>query len=111
MHVEIAVPLKNKLLLSWFFPYVVFEPVSVFISQFHRWWWLTITYFSSLFVIVGVTYKFDNSKHEDSTWDNEEFDNPGNENKDDNVMNQDMSSDVSVLLKFPHVRSIMYNIY
>ena len=57
-----------------------------------------ITYLSSLFIIAGVTYKFDNSKrswvvtHEDSAADNEELDNPDNENKDDNVIKQDMSS-------------------
>ena len=58
----------------------------------------SITYFISLFVIAGVTYKFDNSKHswvvthEDSVSDNVELDNSGNENKDDNVIKQDMSS-------------------
>jgi len=58
----------------------------------------SIMYFSFLFFIAGVTYKFDNSKrswvvtHEDSAADNEELDNPDNENKDDNVIKQDMSS-------------------
>lgn len=47
---------------------------------------------------TGVTYKFDNSKHswvvkyEDSGADNEELENTDNENKDDNVIKQDMSS-------------------
>jgi HIV Tat-specific factor 1 len=47
---------------------------------------------------TGITYKFDNAKrswvvtHEDSAADNEELDNPDNENKDDNVIKQDMSS-------------------
>jgi len=54
--------------------------------------------FSSLFINAGVTYKFDNAKHswvvthEESAVDNEELDNPDNENKDDKVIKQDMSS-------------------
>jgi hypothetical protein len=57
----------------------------------------SIIYFNSLFVIAGVTYKFDKNKHswvvkdEDSGADNEVA-NTDNENKDDSVIKQDMSS-------------------
>ena len=98
MHVEIIVLVKNKLLLSWSFPYVVFEHIyvqkpfsSLMVTD-------SIMYFNSLFLIAGVTYKFDNSgqswvvRHEDTAAYNEELDNTDIENKDDNVIKQDMSS-------------------
>lgn len=53
-----------------------------------------VIFFSSVFFVAGVTYKFDNSKqswvvkrHDDSGAGNEECD-----ESDDNVIKQDMSS-------------------
>jgi HIV Tat-specific factor 1 len=70
----------------------------LFRSQFHPYGDQICFVFQFLFVIAGVTYKFDNSKHswvvkyEVSGADNEELENTDNENKDDNVIKQDMSS-------------------